>query len=106
MKRAASVHFGLLVLLIASGAALAERMTHVRVTVQNTAKQNAALTMHDEHSGQTFVVSVPAGGKRTILLESSQSTDDCCGSVSWDSTDGSRNQHRSGLKNGDVVTVP
>ena len=83
-----------------------ERMTHVTVHVQNKGKEQVTLTMHDERSGQTFVVRVSANGKRSILLESNQTTDDCCGSVSWESSDGSRNQHRASLKNGDVLTVP
>ena len=86
--------------------ARAERMDHVTIHVQNKAKEQVTLTMHDDRSGQTFVVRVSAGGKRSILLESNQSMDDCCGAVSWESSDGSRNQHRPGLKNGDVIAVP
>ena len=105
MKRAALALGGVLAVLLATSVARAERRTQINVTIENKSQQKLTLTMHDERAGQTFVTTVNAGAKRSIGLQSSQSSDDCCGSVSWEGSDGSRS-HRENLKHGDVITVP
>jgi hypothetical protein len=85
-------------------ASRSESLTHVKVKLQNAGDQPVVLTMHDERDGRTFVVRVGAKGSTSISLESSQRSEKCCGSVSWETSAG--NQHRTDLKDGDVVNVP
>lgn len=85
--------------------ARAERLTYVKVHLQNATGHAVSVQMTDERDGRTFVVRMAEGGSGEFILRSSEEADDCCGSVSYQKDSNSATQHSGNLKDGDYLQI-